>query len=126
MRIVLYVLCLLGVARGEADPVSAQSGVVRAALGAELKQRFKYDPPPKTDTPEDDITLLVLPRFEVFDSRLDLGLKADRVVERERMLEAAEKFSWRHGGTIAQRGRLKVMFKYDPENNAINLLKLAW
>lgn len=124
MRTALCVFCLLGVARGETGTIGVET--VRAKLAAELRQTLKYDPPPKADTPEDDITLLVLPRFEVFDSRLELGLKADRAVERERMLEAAEKFSWRHGGTIAQRGRVKVMFKYDPDNNAINLLKLAW
>jgi hypothetical protein len=77
-------------------------------------------------SPEDDAAVLALAPFEVFDSRLELGLKADRAIQRKRAQQAAEKFTWKKGGTILERGRVKVMFKYDPENNAVNLLKLAW
>jgi len=126
MRTVLCALCLLGAARAETNPAPARSGATRAALGAELRQAFKYDPSPKTAASDDDARLLILPRYEVFDSRLELGLKADRTLQRKQEQLAAETFTWKEGGTILERRRVKVMFKYDPENNTINLLKLAW
>ncbi len=126
MKTALCVLCLLGLARGAATPVPVAEREIRTLVAAELRQTFRYDPPLPPEVSEDDAAVLPLAPFEVFDSPLELGLKADRAIQRKQKQQAAEKFTWKKGGTILERDRVKVMFKYDPENDAVNLLKLAW
>ncbi|HUG10006.1 MAG TPA: hypothetical protein VMM36_03285 [Opitutaceae bacterium] len=94
-----------------------------------LTEDFKFQPNQdsaldimEAHDPEEGI--FVLPEFKV-TSNLPRGLEA--AVESKRLAVEAEKFSWKHGGTILKlRSNVKLKFKYNPEHNGIDLLSISW
>lgn len=123
MKAAAYFLCLATFVYGQTESASGKPKELRATIADTLKREFKFQPLPKIDESISETSIVVLPRVEVRDTSLH-GL--DQAIREKQEKVADERFSWKKGGTIAEVGRMKVMFKYDPERGVIDLLKASW
>lgn len=119
-------LCLLGIAAAEVESASGDPDAVRARIATTLHEEFAFKPPPPEPAASaaaapTDVTRL--PRFEVRDT---FTTEIDRAFRRDRERREAQKFNWRDGGTLLQRGRMKVELKYDAKMKGFRLFDLAW
>jgi hypothetical protein len=94
-----------------------------------LKADFKFQPVQDSaidiiEAHEPEEGTVVLPEFKVTAS-LPKGVEA--AIQNRRLAIEAEKFSWKHGGTILKlRSNVELKFKYNPKHDGIDLLSISW
>jgi hypothetical protein len=122
MKPVVFLLCLLSVARAEPDSASGRATEVRRLIADELRREFTFESLPNPTESATDADVVVLPSVNVFETKEG----PDKTMKDARQRAEAEHFSWTSGGTILSAGRMKLTFKYAPERGFIELLNVAW
>ena len=65
--------------------------------------------------------------FFVRDDREEMwGRMMMARIEEDKQKAAEEAFSWQRGGTLLEKGPLKIQLKYNPERRGFDLLNFRW
>ncbi|HRE79620.1 MAG TPA: hypothetical protein PLN52_01165 [Opitutaceae bacterium] len=117
----------------ETKAVTRKASLLSPRLAKIVATSFPKYEPPKTeiDAKGDgavgaDDAVLMAPFF-VRDDREELwGRMMMARLEEDKQRAAAEAFSWERGGTILEKGPMKIQLKYSPERGGFDLLSFRW